>query len=230
MDYFSSQPEPLGDRMTLFWKRAVRMAARLAIALGLSVVTAILLGAAVTDNGFVQLIVTVFAALGLWIPFAVLVTMLDRLLVPRSRRTGTAAAESTGGGPVHHGWRRLSAIAPAQAQRVAVLQRSLDRSRLALGKADLDPDAHDLCVLIDRRLPELIDRELDTLPPDDRNRGRQIDELVDLIEQFARHCSRKQAGEVSDAGFEAAVLRRRFEDRLSDHRGLAAIERAPDPR
>ena len=57
---------------------------------------------------------------------------------------------------------------------------------------------------------------LDTLPPDDRNRGRQVAELVDLIEQFARHCSRPRSGDVDDAGFEAAVLRRRFEDRLGE--------------
>lgn len=96
-----------------------------------------------------------------------------------------------------------------------VLQRSFERSRQALGSADLDPDAHDLCVLIDRRLPELIDRGLDDLPPDDRDRGRKLDELVNLVEQFARHCSRKGAGEVDLPTYDAQVLRRRFEERLS---------------
>ena len=212
----AGQQGSLNERATLIWQRGVRLATRLAIAFGLSVVAAILLGAAVTDNGFVQIIITVLAALGLWIPFAVLVTKLDRFFAGRSRRPGTAAALRGSSSEEHDSWRRLSAVAPGYSERIAVLQRSLDRSRLALGKADLDPDAHDLCVLIDRRLPDLIHRQLDTLPPDDRNRSRQIGDLVDLIEQFARHCSRTRSGDVDDAGFEAAVLRRRFEDRLGE--------------
>lgn len=206
-----------GQQLNSWWDRAVRLATRLAIGFGLAVVAAILLGAAVTDNGFVQVLVTAFAALGLWIPFAVLVTRVDRHFADRRvRRASKAAARFATGGPADDSWSRLAAVAPRYSERITVLQRSLDRSRLALGKADLDPDAHDLCVLMDRRLPELIHRELDTLPPDDSNRARQIGDLVDLIEQFARHCSRKRSGEVDDAGFEAAVLRRRFEERLSD--------------
>jgi hypothetical protein len=113
-------------------------------------------------------------------------------------------------------WGRLAAIAPSQAHRVEVLQRSFERSRLTLGSADLDPDAHDLCVLIDRRLPELIDRELDDLPPDDRDRGKRLDDLIDLVEQFARHCSRRGSGEDGLPRYDAQVLRRRFEERLSN--------------
>ena len=79
----------------------------------------------------------------------------------------------------------------------------------------MDPDANDLCILIDRRLPELIDRELDSLAPDDRGRTKQLDELVDLVEQFARHCSRSREGG-SHAEREAAILRRRFEHRLTE--------------
>mgnify|MGYP006186018425 CR=1 FL=1 len=61
----------------------------------------------------------------------------------------------------------------------------------------------------------LIHRELDHLAPDDRNRRRQIGELIELIEQFARHCSRKRSGDKAIAAHEAAVLRRRFESHLS---------------
>ena len=217
MDFYLGQPPSFDERLTSWWDRAVRLATRLAIAFGLAVVAGILLSAAVTDNGLVQVIVTAFAALGLWIPLAVLVTRIDRFFADRSaRRARNAERGRAKDQRSDDSWSRLAAVAPRHSERLSVLQRSLDRSRLALGSADLDPDAHDLCVLMDRRLPELIHRELDTLPPDDTNRARQIGDLVDLIEQFARHCSRKRSGEVDEAGFEAAVLRRRFEDRLAD--------------
>ena len=79
----------------------------------------------------------------------------------------------------------------------------------------LDPDAHDLCVLIDRRLPELIDRELDALPPDDRGRREGVAALIRLVEQFARHCGAKRDGRAASSAYEAEVLRRRFEERLA---------------
>lgn len=216
MDLIPSHPHSLNERLSVIWQRGVRVAARLAIAFGLSVVTAILLGAAVTDNAFAQILVTFLAALGLWLPFLFVVTRIDRFLQRRRSGRAEGAGPYRGSNDAEESWRRLVAVAPGHAQRLAVLRRSIDRSRLALAKADLDPDAHDLCVLIDRRLPELIHRELDTLPPDDRNRARQLGELVDLVEQFARHCSRKRAGDPGEPGYEAAVLRRRFEAHLSD--------------
>ena len=216
MDVLPGYPPSLGERMSSLLQRGVRLATRLAIAFGLAVVAAILLGAAVTDNAFAQVIVTVLGALGLWIPFAVLVTRIERFILGRRLRRSVTQSAGPGGRPqADDSWRRLQAFVPAETARLAVLRRSLDRSRLALGKADLDPDAHDLCLLIDRRLPELIHRELDSLPPDDRNRRRHLGELVGLIEQFARHCSRKQSGDPAAAGYQAAVLRRRFEERLS---------------
>ena len=203
---------PFEERLGLLFQRGVRLASRLAIAFGLSAIAAIFLGAAVTDSAFVQILVTAFATIALWIPLFFLMIGVERLFRRRapSVRTDVVASQ-----PADDGWRRLAAVAPGHTERVRVLQRSLDRSRLALGKADLDPDAHDLCVLIDRRLPELIDRELDALPPDDRDRGRRLTELVDLIEQFARHCGRKGSGEGGLPRYDAEVLRRRFEDRLS---------------
>lgn len=203
--------------MSLLWQRGVRLAMRLAIAFGLSAVTAILFGAAVTDNAFVQILVTMLAAFAFWLPFLLVVTRLDRFLARRrSRASARAAVAPASSGHCDDSWRRLNALAPDQSERLTVLRRSLDRSRHALGKADLDPDAHDLCVLIDRRLPELIHRDLDTLPPDDHHRRRQVGELVDLIEQFARHCSRSGIEDAGSAGYEAEVLRRRFEARLAD--------------
>ena len=216
MDVMPTHEQSLGERMTVIWERGVRLVRRLAIAFGLSTATAIGLGAAITNNAFVQIVVTVLAALGFWLPYVFLVARVERFLDRRrSRRVERAAMDRGSSDEADESWRRLSAMAPGHSERLSVLRRSLEESRHSLGSAELDPDAHDLCVLIDRRLSELIHRELDTLPPDDRNRGRQISELVDLIEQFARHCSRKRSGDVDLAGHEAAVLRRRFEAHLS---------------
>lgn len=214
MEFHPGHHPTLDDRIGTIWRRGLTIFRRLAIAFGLSAATAIAVGAAVTDNAFAQIIVTALAAVAFWIPFLFVVAAVERLFArrPASPRTVSVPGRSV---PADDGWRRLALAAPMQSERLGVLRRSLDRSRLELGKADLDPDAHDLCVLIDRRLPELIDRELDSLPPDDRDRGRQIGELVDLIEQFARHCGRRGHGGGGSVGYDAAVLRRRFEDRLS---------------
>lgn len=219
MPYHSSSPT---DRVASLWQRGVRLATRLAIAFGLSTLAAIMLGAAATDNAFVQIIVTVLAALALWMPFAVLIVRVERFFASRRSRRERKAAPAKAA--ADDSWRRLFAVAPGQGERLTAMQRSLERSRLALGGADLDPDAHDLCVLIDRRLPELIHRELDSLPPDDVNRRRQVAELIDLIEQFARHCGRRRDEDSRGVRYDAEVLRRRFEERLSFDPKLASRE------
>lgn len=210
----------LHERVDHFWRRGVRLAARLAIAFGLAAVAAIVIGAAVTDNAFAQIAVTFVAALGLWLPFVMLLGWVDRLIEERrskrARRQADPISRGANSRGDDQGWRRLTAIVPSEAQRIAAIRRSLEQSRVELGNAKLDPDAHDLCVLIDRRLPQLIDRELENLAPDDPGRDRQLRELVELIEQFARHCSRKRLDEPGTAAYEAAVLRRRFEARLSE--------------
>lgn len=204
--------QSLGERMSSLWQRGVRFATRVAIAFGISTAAGIGVGAAVTDNGFVQIAVTILAAFGFWLPILFLVLGVERAFNRRRLRRSRRTASESDRDSEH--WSRLMAVAPDQVERVTVLQRSLERSRAFLGTADLDPDAHDLCVLIDRRLPELVVSELDNLAPDDRTRSRQIGELFDLIEQFARHCSRRQSGD-GPPGYDSAVLRRRFEARLS---------------
>ena len=216
MDGFSDQSGPygaFGDRMNDIWERGLRFARRVAIAFGLSVALAIGVGAAVSDNGFVQILVTALAAFGFWLPMLFLIVGVESLFTRRRRRKAgamTIEATATEAPPVH--WQRLLALAPAERERLNAIRRSLEKSRTSLGSESLDPDSHDLCVLIDRRLPQLIEHQLESLPPDDRGRKQQIGELVDLVEQFARHCSR--SGQ-SDPRFNAEVLRRRFEEHLS---------------
>jgi len=219
MDLGPAYPS-LSERMTSYWERGVRIATRFAIALGLAVLSGIGIGFAVTDNVLAQIFVTLLSAFALWIPFVIGIARFEAWRNARRHRQARSAQ------PIAHhannqfelGWERLSSLAPAERARLSAIRSSIDRSRLALGKAALDPDAHDLCVLIDRRLPELVRCELDDLPPDDAGRRRQVGELIDLVEQFARHCSRRRDSVSGGDAREAAILRRRFEARLADHR------------
>lgn len=219
MDMRPAYPS-LNDRMTSYWERGVRIATRFAIAFGLSTLAGIGIGFAVTDNVLAQIFVTVLAAFALWIPFVVGVARFEGWREARRNRKALAGLPiaQQANKPFEQDWQRLWAVAPTERSRLSAIKSSIDRSRLALGKAELDPNAHDLCVLIDRRLPELIRHELDDLPPDDAGRRRQVGELIDLVEQFARHCGRQRDGVSSGKSREAEILRRRFEARLADYR------------
>ena len=199
----------------------MRIATRFAIAFALAAMSAIAIGFAVSDNVLAQIFITLFTAFALWIPFVVAVAKVEKWRGRRRRLKAVPsvpAAEARGSHAFERDWQRLTALAPSQRERLQAIKSSIDRSRLTLGKAELDPDAHDLCVLIDRRLPELVAHELEDLAPDDTSRRRQVGELIDLVEQFARHCGRQRDGASGGRAREAEILRRRFEARLADHR------------
>jgi len=210
--YYAEPEEPFAGLV----RRGMRMAKRLAISFALAVVSAIFVGAAATDNAFVQILITAVATCALWLPLFFLITGVERMFARKpAQREPVTSSVPAGGQEDDRIWRRLAAAAPQEAERIGVLKRSIERSRLALGKAEMDPGATDICLLIDRRLPQLIEHELDDLPPDDRNRRRQIGDLIALIEEFARDCSRRNSGDSAEARYNADVLRRRFEAHLA---------------
>lgn len=203
----------LQERLAEAAERGMRIAKYMAISFAIAVVAGIGIGAAVADNAFVQIFVTFLAALGLWLPIMIGALAVDSKFRRRQRKdTGPQIIEATA---VEAHWARLERAAPAERNRIGAIQRSLATSHLALRDARLDPDAHDLCVLIDRRLPELIERELDSLPPGDRERQERVASLIGLVEDFARHCGRKRDGNPAGSEYQAEVLRRRFEERLA---------------
>ncbi len=214
-DRFDSRPS-FNDRLAQAATRGMRIAKYMSISFALAVVGGIAIGAAVADNPFVQIFVTFLAAAALWLPILVVALKVDVLVERwRSARASRPDATIIEATAVDASWARLVRAAPGERARLSAIQRSLATSHGALRDARLDPDAHDLCVLIDRRLPELIDRELDALPPDDRGRREGVAALIDLVEQFARHCGAKGDGRAASSAYEAEVLRRRFEERLA---------------
>lgn len=214
--YYAEQDDAPEDFFQSIWQRGIRLARRLGISFALSALLSILVGAATTDNAFAQILITALCLLAFWIPLFLLVVGAERWWHRRSDVRPKQAQPMLGNNSeADRSWRRLALAAPREAERISVLRRSIDRSRVTLGKAELEPDAIDLCVLIDRRLPQLIDHELDDLPPGDRDRNQALSDLITLIEQFARECSRRGADNSEDARRSAEVLRRRFEAHLS---------------
>lgn len=208
-DYQRPFLPPLFERMVA---RSIHFGKRAALAFGLAAVSAIVLAASVSDNGFVQILVTMFAAFALWIPILITLLWGERAFRRRPTQTATVDAIAIDGSAAH--WRRLALAAPDQRERIHGLQRSIERSHRRLRDARLDPEAHDLCILIDKRLPDLIGRELDALPPDDRGRRERIDGLIGLVDQFVRHCGKHGHGDGAAHEREAEILRRRFQERL----------------
>lgn len=206
------------DGLTALWRQGLRFARNVAIAGALAGLGGLLLGAALTDGWLAQIFVTIFAAFILWLPMLGLTVWASRLFGgrPRAVPNQVDVVPNTVDTPLGASWRRLALAAPRQRERIVTLQRSLDRSRTSLKATEMDSDAGELCAMIDKRLPDLIDHELDSLAPDSRGRDRQVGELVDLVEQFVRHCGAKRDGAADNSAYQAEVLKRRFEARLND--------------
>ncbi len=211
-------PSPFDEGIANLWRQGLRFARNVAIAGALAGLGGIVLGATLTDGWLAQIFVTLFAAFLLWLPMLGVTIWASRLFSGRRRAVPNQIdiTPNKAEAPLDASWRRLALAAPRQRERIVTLQRSLDRSRTSFAGSSLDADAGELCSMIDRRLPDLIDHELDSLAPDSRGRDRQIGELVDLVEQFVRHCSAKRDGAAVDSAHHAEVLKRRFETRLND--------------
>lgn len=218
--YSPYPPSPFDDGIANLWRQGLRFARNVAIAGALAGLGGIVLGAVLTDGWLAQIFVTLFAAFVLWLPMLGVTIWASRLLGGR-RRAGPVTVDVTPNtveNRLESSWRRLSVAAPRQRERIVTLQRSLVRSRTSFAATSMDTDAHELCAMIDKRLPDLIDHELDSLAPDSRGRERQVGELVDLVEQFVRHCGAKRDGAADHSAYQAEVLKRRFEARLNDDR------------
>lgn len=117
-------------------------------------------------------------------------------------------------------WDRLEDEAPHQVARISIARRSSERSRQALKARHLEFSAHSTLVMLERRIPELIDSELKFAADQPGRAGMKIiDELVDLLERFAADCERQLGSDRRLGAPETRLLREHIErylDRDSD--------------
>src|SRR5690242_12601724 len=104
-------PMPFDDKLQRLWRQSVRFVVRVAIAFGLSAASAIMLAAAVADNGFVQILITGLAAIAFWIPWLLLILGIERMFTRRSRPASRQTIDVSATA-VASGWDRLVAVAP----------------------------------------------------------------------------------------------------------------------
>lgn len=117
--------------------------------------------------------------------------------------------------PFSTAWNKLEVEAVGAESRVAVARRSCERFRATLKGAPLDPEAHSLLVIVERRIPELIEARLGRLKEcDERQRSLIVDDLLDLLERFAADCERRQRQPADEAYSEDAVLTAHIEAHL----------------
>ena len=196
-------------------QRAFRILLRLAVAGGLAAVAGIILGALATSGGFAQLALTGFAAFALWIPMFLLLSGIARWRARRAaqprlaRRTGKLTRSSRAS------WTRLQQLAGPRAGEVVTACNRLALVHERLPGNALDPQAHELRLLIEKRIPQLISSRLSSLPASSKERTEAIDSLVDLVDRFAADSDQRceQLAQASRSEHEA--VRQRIEDHLA---------------
>lgn len=195
--------------------RALRILARIAGAGALAVIAGIVLGAVATGGGLVQLIVTFFAAVALWIPAFMLLTGIHRWRTRRQqsahRREREYILSRTGGSS----WERLAHHSGEHRQRLLALYRELTSTHQSLPPQSLDPDVHECRILIEKRIPQLIDSRLDSLPAEPNQRSAAIGDLLDLVERFADDCRAREERLLQTRQDDHDIVRRRIEGHIA---------------
>lgn len=196
-------------------RRAIRVLLRLVSAGALAAVAGIIIGAVATAGGLVQLLVTAFAAFALWIPAFLLLSGFARWRGSRQRRV-VQAREQRRFAPIGGAaWDRLEQAAESRAPELRALRSELAGIHAALPVQSLDPQVHDLRVLIEKRIPQLIDSGLACLPDETQARSAATSELVDLVGRFARGSREQERILVNASRREHDAVRRRIEGHLT---------------
>lgn len=211
------------------YRRGLSLLTRLALGGMLAVLAAILIGAFATAGGFVQLLVTAFAAMALWIPAFLLVSRFAEWRLRRQRRAALAEAvkpsSSSGPAPVEPidaAWNSLAAASGSRAGEVRRIEQQLAAVWKALPAQSLDPQVHELQLLIGKRIPQLIDAQLACLPLRRSERQAAVDELVELISSFTDDSVERYGRIALARRDEHAAVRRRIESHISRD-GLAPL-------
>ena len=212
----------LGGFGTDLYRRATSLLARLAVGGMVAVVAAILLGAVATSGGFIQLVVTLLAAVALWLPAFFLVSRIADWRRQRRRRatlrrpleqavTGDRTFEPA---RLDAAWSGLAQVSGSRAPEVRRLEQQLAFVWRALPSQSLDPQVHELQLLIGKRIPELIDTQLTCLPLRRSDRGAAVDELLHLLADFTADSVERYDRLAGSGREQHQVLRRRIEGHL----------------
>ena len=212
----------LGGFGTDLYRRATSLLARLAVGGMVAVVAAILLGAVATSGGFIQLVVTLLAAVALWLPAFFLVSRIADWRRQRRRRatlrrpleqavTGDRTSEPA---RLDAAWSGLAQVSGSRAPEVRRLEQQLAFVWRALPSQSLDPQVHELQLLIGKRIPELIDTQLTCLPLRRSDRGAAVDELLHLLADFTADSVERYDRLAGSGREQHQVLRRRIEGHL----------------
>lgn len=100
-------------------------------------------------------------------------------------------------------WELIATAAHDSPNRVAVIRRSCDKGRLIMKDRPFDPASYELLVLLEKRVPELIESRLTKAADAQPHRAKLIiDDTLDLLERVAGYCERLMShsgNEVEDA-------------------------------
>lgn len=204
------------------YQRALSLLIRLALGGMLAAVGGIAVGAAATDGGLVQLLVTGLAAMALWIPAFLLVSRLAAWRRRRRIRQASVAGSPAGGKDaparptvaIDAAWSKLALAAGPRHGDVRRIEGQLAQVWRALPSQSLDPQTHELQLLMGRRIPELIETRLSCLPLRRRERAEAVDELLHLLADFAQDSAGRYEQLAVDNRNRHAIVRRRIEDHL----------------
>lgn len=213
----------LGGFGTNLYRRATSLLARLAVGGMVAVVAAILLGAVATSGGLIQLLVTLLAAVALWLPAFFLVSRVADWRRQRRRRatlrrpfeqSAVAGDQTSEPARIDAAWSGLAQVSGSRAPEVRRLEQQLASVWRALPSQSLDPQVHEMQLLIRKRIPELIDTQLTCLPLRRSERGAAVDELLHLLSDFTADSVERYDRLAGSGREQHQVLRRRIEGHL----------------
>ena len=87
----------------------------------------------------------------------------------------------------------------------------------------LDPQVHELRLLIGRRIPQLIDTQLACLPISRSRRAAETDSLIELLHEFTSDSVQRYEAIAISRQSDHAIVRQRIEDHLGRDDGLKPL-------
>lgn len=212
------------------YRRGMSLLARLAIGGMVAAIAGIVIGALATGGGFVQLLVTAFATMALWLPAFFLVSRVASWRRRRQMRAAVSAPANKArvAGPprpadaIDASWNRLAMVAGQRHSEVRRIEGQLAEVWRALPAQSLDPQVHELQLLIGQRIPQLIDTQLSCLPLRSRERGQAVDELLNLLGDFTQDSVGRYERLAIGSRHQHEIVRRRIEDHLGRN-GLSSL-------